>query len=120
MGITSGLNFEDTLLHAERAERLTSGRATIKANPFALMGRNALALLHPLRDRIFNLLARPRITARMQLVERVTLAPRHQLVLVEIDGERCLLTLSPHAGIGFHALGARRLDCAQTAEELRG
>ncbi len=40
----------------------------------------------------------------MHLVERMTLAPRHQLLLVEIDGERCLLTVAPNAGIGFHLL----------------
>lgn len=109
MSVASELNFQGALLDAARTGQ--------SAKQFASLWRSAVALLHRLHDRLLQVLARPKIAARMQLVERVTLAPRHQLVLVEIDGERCLLTLAPNAAIGFHALGARRLESAQISNE---
>jgi hypothetical protein len=117
MSVTSELNFQTALFNAERLELYASGSAASKANPRAPLWRNAVALLPLLRDRLLKVLVRPRSATRMQLVERVTLAPRHQLVLVEIDGERCLLTLAPNAGIGFHSLGARRLESTQISDE---
>ena len=88
--------------------------------PPALSGplwRNIVHLFHRMQERLLKVLVRAKSASRMQLVERVTVAPRHQLVLVEIDGERCLLTFAPNSGIGFHLLGVRQQGVAQAQDE---
>lgn len=41
---------------------------------------------------------------RLALVERISLAPRQSLVLVEAEGRRILVALSPDGAPAFHAL----------------
>lgn len=55
---------------------------------------------------------------RLKLVERVTLAPRQSLCLLEADGRRVLLATSADGAPAFFALdpdrrpqGARRVTC---------
>ncbi len=48
--------------------------------------------------------ARGQATPRLRLVERVTLAPRQSLVLVEADGRRLLVATSAEGGPVFYAL----------------
>ena len=47
---------------------------------------------------------RPRPQPRLALLERVTLAPRQSLALVEAEGRRFLLATSPEGGPAFYAL----------------
>lgn len=42
--------------------------------------------------------------ARLTLVERIALAPRQSLVLVEAEGRRVLIATSPEGGAAFFAL----------------
>lgn len=120
MNVTSEMNFQGALLDATRTGQFVKERVTINTNHMAPLWRNTLVLLQALRDRLLKVLTRPKSATRMQLVERVTLAPRHQLVLVEIDGQRCLLTLAPNAAIGFHALGERRVEGSELPENHCG
>lgn len=50
-----------------------------------------------------------RARPRLALVERITLAPRHSLALVEAEGRRFLVATSAEGGPAFYALdrGAR-------------
>jgi flagellar biogenesis protein FliO len=50
---------------------------------------------------------RKRSQPRMTLLERITLAPRQTLALVEVDGQRLLVATSPEGAPAFHSLGAR-------------
>lgn len=57
------------------------------------------------------LLARLRAGAgpqpRLNLLERITLAPRHTLALVEAEGRRFLIAISPEGAPAFYALDER-------------
>ena len=44
---------------------------------------------------------------RMALLERITIAPRQTLALVEVEGQRLLVATSAEGAPAFHALGAR-------------
>ncbi|MGD0911453.1 MAG: flagellar biosynthetic protein FliO [Terracidiphilus sp.] len=44
---------------------------------------------------------------RLQLLERITLAPRQSLALVEADGRRLLVATSADGGPAFYALDRR-------------
>lgn len=46
----------------------------------------------------------PRPRARLALLERITLAPRQSLSLVEAEGRRFLVATSPEGGPAFYAL----------------
>jgi flagellar biogenesis protein FliO len=48
-----------------------------------------------------------RSTPRLELVERITLAPRQSLVLVEAEGRRILVATSPEGAPAFFALDQR-------------
>jgi flagellar biogenesis protein FliO len=62
------------------------------------------ALLGWLRER----LRRPRRTApRLALLERITLAPRQSLAMVEAEGRRFLVATSPEGAPAFYALDER-------------
>jgi flagellar biogenesis protein FliO len=60
------------------------------------------------------LLARLRTTGRheprLQLLERITLAPRQSLALVEADGRRLLVATSADGGPAFYALDRRMAE----------
>lgn len=47
---------------------------------------------------------RERAVPRLALVERITLAPRQSLALVEAEGRRILVAISPEGGPAFYAL----------------
>lgn len=48
-----------------------------------------------------------RAPARLALLERITLAPRQSLALVEAEGRRFLVATSPEGGPAFYALDQR-------------
>jgi flagellar biogenesis protein FliO len=48
--------------------------------------------------------AAPRPRPRLALVERIALAPRHSLALVEAEGRRFLVATSPEGAPVFYAL----------------
>jgi flagellar biogenesis protein FliO len=61
-------------------------------------------LLDWLRGRLHG----PRRTpSRLALVERIALAPRQSLALVEAEGRRFLVATSPEGGPAFYALDER-------------
>lgn len=51
---------------------------------------------------------------RLALIERITLAPRQSLALVEAEGRRLLIATSAEGAPVFYAL-----DCAQRSESRR-
>ncbi|MGD0682457.1 MAG: flagellar biosynthetic protein FliO [Terracidiphilus sp.] len=64
-----------------------------------------------------------RAQPRLELVERITLAPRQSLALVEAEGRRFLVATSPEGAPTFYALDERtfRPDSArQIANRQRG
>jgi hypothetical protein len=48
-----------------------------------------------------------RARSRLELVERITLAPRHSLALVEAEGRRFLVATSPEGAPTFYPLDGR-------------
>jgi flagellar biogenesis protein FliO len=48
-----------------------------------------------------------RARSRLELVERITLAPRQSLALVEAEGRRFLVATSPEGAPAFYALDER-------------
>ena len=66
-----------------------------------LQGVISLVLIIPLIIATVYLLKRfgkfpSRSTARLKLIDQLTLAPKHQLLIVEVDGQPILLGLSPN------------------------
>jgi hypothetical protein len=65
------------------------------------------------------LLAKLRTTGRqeprLQLLERITLAPRQSLALVEADGRRLLVATSADGGPAFYPLDSRAAGAVRTA-----
>jgi hypothetical protein len=59
------------------------------------------ALVAPLRNRLGK---RERIQPRLALLERIALAPRQSLALVEAEGRRFLIATSTEGGPAFYAL----------------
>jgi flagellar biogenesis protein FliO len=58
--------------------------------------------------------------ARLELLERITLAPRQSLVLVEADGRRFLVASSTEGSPSFYPLdGARSSTLAGTRRTAR-
>ncbi|MDR3796526.1 MAG: flagellar biosynthetic protein FliO [Terracidiphilus sp.] len=47
---------------------------------------------------------RRRVEPRLALVERITLAPRQSLALIEAEGRRILVATSPEGGPAFYPL----------------
>jgi flagellar biogenesis protein FliO len=47
---------------------------------------------------------------RLQILERIALAPRHTLALVESEGRRFLVATSPEGAPVFHSLDEHSLD----------
>ena len=54
-----------------------------------------------------RLRARGRVRSRLELVERIALAPRQSLALVEAEGRRFLVATSPEGAPAFYALDER-------------
>ena len=50
----------------------------------------------------------PRPRPRLELLERITLAPRHSLALVEAEGRRFLVATSPEGAPAFYPLDEPR------------
>jgi flagellar biogenesis protein FliO len=66
-----------------------------------------------------RLRARERAQPRLALVERIALAPRQSLALVEAEGRRILVATSAEGGPAFHALdGTERPDSRSSARRL--
>src|ERR1039457_3613555 len=64
-----------------------------------------------------------RAPTRLALLERITIAPRQSLVLVEAEGRRFLVATSPEGGPAFYALDERSPQhngVRQAASRLRG
>ena len=77
---------------------LISGRA----------GSSSTAGSRGLAGWLLNRLRRTSIrTPRLALVERINLAPRQTLALIEADGERVLVATSPEGAPAFYALRGR-------------
>jgi flagellar biogenesis protein FliO len=53
---------------------------------------------------IEKLRGRERAEPRLELLERIALAPRQSLALVEAEGRRILVATSPEGGPAFYAL----------------
>lgn len=51
--------------------------------------------------------SRQRAEPRLALVERITLAPRQSLALIEAEGRRILVATSPEGGPAFYPLDER-------------
>lgn len=51
-----------------------------------------------------------RRSSRLALLERITLAPRQSLALVEAEGRRLLVATSPEGAPAFYALDGSRLS----------
>jgi flagellar biogenesis protein FliO len=59
-----------------------------------------------------------RVPARLALLERITLAPRQSLALVEAEGRRFLVATSPEGGPAFYALDQRMRTNARPAARV--
>jgi hypothetical protein len=47
---------------------------------------------------------------RIKIIERISLAPRHSLVMIEADGRQLLVSLAQGAQAAFFALGSAQLE----------
>jgi len=56
---------------------------------------------------------------RLAVIERIQLAPRQSLALVEFEGQRLLVATSPQGGASFFALDARENSAAQRTDAGR-
>jgi hypothetical protein len=85
-----------------RSLNSVSGR---KSNPEQGMGGLAEWLI----NRLLRWRMRRRQTAepRLRLLERIALAPRQSLALIEAEGRRILVATSPDGGPAFYALDGR-------------
>jgi hypothetical protein len=78
------------------------GRPPVNSGPTAsLTDRLFRGFFAPLRRR-FDKRERPQ--PRLALLERVALAPRHSLALVQAEGRRFLVATSTEGGPAFYAL----------------
>jgi flagellar biogenesis protein FliO len=57
--------------------------------------------------------------ARLAVLERITLAPRQSLALIEAEGRRLLVATSPDGAPAFYALDGSLLSEAQPARRSR-
>lgn len=62
-----------------------------------------------------RLRGRERAQPRLALIERIALAPRQSLALVEAEGRRFLVATSAEGGAAFYALEARAQGAARPA-----
>jgi hypothetical protein len=60
-----------------------------------------------------RLRGRRRAEARLALLERISLAPRQSLALVEADGLRILVATSAEGGPAFYPLDGRANACSR-------
>ncbi len=63
---------------------------------------------------------RSRNRARLALVERIALAPRQSLVLVEADGRKILVATSPEGAPSFFPLDGMKVTHAAPADARLG
>ncbi len=57
--------------------------------------------------------------ARLELLERITLAPRQSLVLVEADGRRFLVASSAEGSPSFYPLDGGHLGGARSGAQMK-
>lgn len=62
---------------------------------------------------LFRRLSKARHESRLQLLERITLAPHQSLALIEADGRRLLVATSADGGPAFYALDGRAAGAAR-------
>jgi flagellar biogenesis protein FliO len=67
-----------------------------------------------------RLRARGHARPRLELVERIALAPRQSLSLVEAEGRRFLVVTSPEGSPAFYALDERPLQRRGNAVRIDG
>ena len=79
--------------------------------------RSALTewLLKQLLDRLRGA---GRLRPRLELVERIALAPRQSLALVEAEGRRFLVATSAEGGPAFYALDGKARPAPQRAPRV--
>jgi flagellar biogenesis protein FliO len=66
-----------------------------------------------------RLRASRRTQPRLALLERISLAPRQSLALVEVEGRRLLVATSPEGAPAFYSLDAQRVrPSAHTAARV--
>ncbi len=53
------------------------------------------------------------------LLERITLAPRQSLALIEADGHKLLVAIPPEGAPAFYALDCKARPCASSAARKR-
>ena len=63
--------------------------------------------------------SRPRAQPRLELLERIALAPRQSLALVEAEGRRILVATSAEGGPAFYSLNEKARSAAQVAAPRR-
>lgn len=78
-----------------------AGAALVSSPPGGLAGWLLKRLLKPFFDRLRG--AR-RTQPRLELLERIALAPKQSLALVEAEGRRFLVATSAEGGPAFYAL----------------
>ncbi len=59
-----------------------------------------------------------RLRPRLELLERITLAPRQSLALVEAEGRRFLVATSPEGGPAFYSLDGERRPAMHRAPRV--
>jgi hypothetical protein len=60
-----------------------------------------------------------RTRPRLELLERIALAPRHSLALVEAEGQRFLVATSPEGAPAFYALDAQAFSSVKGRAEQK-
>jgi flagellar biogenesis protein FliO len=88
-------------------QQATGSAATTGSNPVAPIGRQIGGLAGWLLDKLR--VAR-RSEPRLAVLERIALAPRQSLALVEAEGRRFLVATSPEGTPAFYALDDRIQD----------
>ena len=90
-----------------RAERAMGGGASLDGR--GIVGR-LLAWIQP----------RARSEARLTVLDRITLAPRQSLALIEAEGRRLLVATSPDAAPTFYALDGPPSPASRAPESRAG
>jgi flagellar biogenesis protein FliO len=85
------------------------------AQQFSSAGGLVGLVLKPL---LTKLRAGHRIQPRLELLERITLAPRQSLALVEAEGRRFLVATSAEGGPAFFALDSRQRPALRRGQRV--
>lgn len=93
-----------TTLGAQTSEAHSIAWRSGGSNIWSLCQRLCKRITQVLRQMIRANLKRVREQRRISVIERITLAPRHALVMVEADGERFLISIAQGAQATFFPL----------------